>query len=92
MIEEEAFETEDESIVDALVLFLDNSAIYISRDSEDSNEDDMAIDSGEEMEVESEKPTEQTIAEESLSCIEVQGSGDKANYLLVINTINWWWN
>ena len=89
MIEEEAFETEDETIVDALVHFLDNSAVHISRDSEDSNEDSMAIDSGEEMEVESEKSTEQTIAEESLSCIEVQGSGDKTNYLLVINTINW---
>ena len=89
MIEEEAFETEDETIVDALVHFLDNSAVHISRDSEDSNEDGMAIDSGEEMEVESEKSTEQTIAEESLSCVEVQGSGDKTNYLLVINTINW---
>ena len=67
LVEEEAFETEDETTADVSVLSLDNSTIHISRDSEDSSEDGMDIDSGEEMEVESEKSTKQTVAEESLS-------------------------
>ena len=89
LVEEEAFETKDETTADALVLSLDNSAIRISGDSEDSNEDDMDIDNGEELEVESEESTEQIVAEESLSGAESEVSGDITNYLLVIKTINW---
>ena len=39
LVEKEALETEDETTADASVLSLDNSAIHISRDSKDSNED-----------------------------------------------------
>ena len=89
LVEEEAFETEDETTADASVLSLDNSTIHISRDSEDSNEDGMDIDSSEEMEVESEESTNQTVAEESLSGTESEVSGDITSYLVVICAINW---
>lgn len=58
-------------------------------DSEEPNENDMTIDSGdkdsmavdngEEIEVESMESTKQTVSEESLSCAESELSGDKTN-------------
>ena len=49
----------------------------------------MDINSGEEMEVESEESTKQTVAEESLSGAEFKVSGDITSYLVVICAINW---
>ena len=75
---------------------LDNSTIHdmfqdVCSDSEELNEDDMtiesgdegsmAVDNGKEIEVESMESTKQTVCEEFLSSAESEVSGDK--------TLNW---
>ena len=97
MVEEGVCEAEDETTADASMFSLDNSAIPtvhdmfqgVCSDSEEPNEDDMTIDSGdedgmavdngEEIKVEFVKYIKQTVHKESLSSAESEVSGDKRN-------------
>ena len=92
LVEEGVCETEHEATAVASMFSLDNSTIHdmfqdVCSDSEEPNEDDMtiysgdedgmAVDNGKEIEVKSVESTKQTVRQESLSSSESEVSGNK---------------
>ena len=100
LVQEDAFEAEDEPSGDVLLLSFDNSTIHdMFQDVSSNSEEDMAVDNGdedstvvdnihdsEESEGESLESNKPTTREESVSSAESEVSDDITSYKLVINS------